>query len=95
MDRDSAEKEVARRIARANDDLRAELDVDEGKVTQSMTPLHQAVQAGSVEQVQALLDRFAVRVRCVLQQDGDTLSFSASMGLQSMPRMCGKWAFPI
>ena len=34
MDRDSAEKEVARRIARANDDLRTELDVDEGKVTQ-------------------------------------------------------------
>ena len=37
MDRDSAEKEVARRIARANDDLRAELDVDEGKFTQFMT----------------------------------------------------------
>ena len=60
-----------------------------------MTPLHKAAQAGSVEQVQALLDRFAVRVRCVLQQDGGTLTFSASMGLQSMPRMCGKWAFPI
>ncbi len=58
MDRDSAEKEVARRIARANDDLRTEFDVDEGKVTQFMTPLHKAAQAGSVEQVQALLDRF-------------------------------------
>ena len=37
MDRDSAEKEVARRTACANDDLRAELDVDEGKFTQFMT----------------------------------------------------------
>ena len=34
MERDNAEKEMARRIARANNDLCTELDVDEGKVTQ-------------------------------------------------------------